>query len=668
MPILILALAASLALPAEPAPPHVYSGLALSPDGNRVAVLEADQRSDATEEAHKSLLVRAGATGAVLATLDPCPACDYRNPAFSPDGQRLAFLGRDKKVGTTTLFLYANGKIATRAVIKGVAQRPRFSPDGRSLALLEIVGAHKEAGATEAAAPLVGDIGENLDEQRIAVLAVDGHDDPRAVSPADTFVYEYDWTPDGEGFVVTAAKGDGDNNWWTAHLDHIDLASGASRTIASPREQLNFPSASPDGSSVAYIGGLMSDFGAVGGDVWLVPTAGGGPQTGTSGGAPRNLTPGFAGTFTSIQWRGRKIVATALIGDAATILTIDPATGAKRTLWSAPRTIRSGDGQVALDASGTRAAVVIEDYEHAPEVATGKIATLGATTVTHANAAQVGAGIARSVTWTSDGRTVQGWLLAPRNVAPGNAAPGNVAPGNVAAGKTHPMVVSVHGGPSSATTPTFAFNDARGALNRRLLDAGYYLFFPNPRGSYGQGEAFTRANVRDFGGGDLADILAGIDAVEKIAPVDDKRLGVMGHSYGGFMTMWTVTHSQRFHAAVAGAGIANWISYYGQNGIDQWMIPFFGASAYDDPAIYRKLSPLETIGRATTPTFIYVGERDVECPAVQSVEFWHGLKAVGVKTRLLILEGEGHGIRKPEHQRQVSNGAFDWFEANLGVK
>ena len=653
MPILTLALVAALAVPAEPAPPHLYSGLALSPGGDRVAVLETDQRADATEEPHKLLLVRAAANGAVLATLDPCPACDYRNPAFSPDGQRLAFLGRDKKAGTTALFVYAGGKLVQRAVIKGVAQKPRFSPDGRSLALLEIVGAHKEAGATEAAAPQVGDIGESSDEQRIAVLSVDGQDDPRGVSPADTFVYEYDWTPDSAGFVVTAAKGDGDNNWWTAELDHVDLASGALRRIAAPSEQLDFPSVSPDGRSVAFIGGLMSDFGVVGGDVWLVPAAGGGPQSLTPGGVPRNLTPGFAGSFTSIQWRGRRIVATALVGASTAILSIDPATGAMRTLWSAPKTIRSGDGEVALDASGTRVAAVIEDYEHAPEVAAGPIATLGSTTITHANAAQVGAGIARSVTWTSDGRTVQGWLLAPRHVTPA---------------KTYPMVVHVHGGPSSATTPTFSFNDARGSLNRRLLDAGYYQFFPNPRGSYGQGEAFTRANVRDFGGGDLADILAGVDAVEKIAPVDDRRLGVMGHSYGGFMTMWTVTHSHRFHAAVAGAGIANWISYYGQNGIDQWMIPFFGASAYDDPAIYRKLSPLESIKQATTPTFIYVGERDVECPAVQSVEFWHGLKAVGVKTRLLILEGEGHGIRRPEHVRQVANGEFDWFEANLAAK
>ena len=117
----------------------------------------------------------------------------------------------------------------------------------------------------------------------------------------------------------------------------------------------------------------------------------------------------------------------------------------------------------------------------------------------------------------------------------------------------------------------------------------YFVLEPNPRGSYGQGEAFTKANRKDFGYGDLRDILAGVDAVEKKYPsVDDSRLGLTGWSYGGFMTMFGVTQTPRFHAAVAGAGIANWQSYYGENSIDQWMLPFFGASVYDDPGGLRQ--------------------------------------------------------------------------------
>ena len=646
MSIVAIALALAAAQPAAPAPVaqtrRTFAGLTMAPAGDRLAVIEADQVENAAAEPHKRVVLRSALTGAVLATHDPCATCDYQDPAFSPDGHRIAFLARDRKAGTTTLWLATDGVLAARTMIQGVAGRPRFSPDGKTLAMLAVVGAHKDVGATQAAAPQVGEIGESFDEQRITVIPVEGDAVVRTVSPADTFVYEYDWTPDGRGFVATAAKGDGDNNWWIATLDRVDLASGTLTPITAPKDQLNYPRMSPDGNAVAYIGGIMSDFGSVGGDLWLVPA---------TGGAARNLTPGFAGSFTSLMWRGNHLVATALVGDRMTILSVDPATGKTGTLWSAPATIRAGDANVALDARGVRAAALIEDYAHAQDITAGPIGKLGVDNgLTHANAALVAAGTARSVTWTSDGRSVQGWLLAPARIEPG---------------KTYPMVVEVHGGPSAASTPAFFANDFRGGLARKLLEKGYFVFFPNPRGSYGQGEAFTRANVRDFGGGDLRDILAGIDAVEKIAPVDDRRLGLFGHSYGGFMAMWTVTHSQRFHAVVAGAGIANWISYYGENGIDRWMIPFFGASAYDDPAIYRQLSPLETIKQARTPTFIYVGERDVECPTPQSVEFWHALNAMGVKNKLLILEGEGHGIRKPEHVRQVNDGALGWFDTYL---
>ena len=646
----LLAAAMALMVSGAPAPAanpssshRVFQGLTLAPAGDRIAVIESDDRDDATEEAHRRLVIRK-ADGAVLQTLDPCATCIYQDPAFSPDGRTVAFLGRDRKAKTTVLFLATGADVVVKATLYGVAERPRFSPDGKTLAVLFIGGAHKEVGATQAAAPQVGEIGEAVDEKRIYLLDLTEEEaSPRFASPSDTFVYEYDWLPDSSGFVVTAAKGDGDNNWWVAELDHVDLATRATTRIAKPADQLNYPRVSPDGRSVAFIGGLMSDFGPVGGDLDIAPMA---------GGAATDITPGFAGTFTSITWRGGRLIATALIGDKATILAVDPTNGHSKTLWSAPITLGAGDGQIALNRRGDRIAAVVQDFDHPSEIAVGSAATFGLTAqVTHENAALLPAGAARSVSWTSEGHHVQGWLLSPPNMTPG---------------KTYPMVVVVHGGPSSAFTPTFPASGFRGGTVRKLLEKGYFVFMPNPRGSYGQGEAFTRANIRDFGGGDLRDILAGVDAVEKIAPVDDARLGIYGHSYGGFMTMWTVTHSHRFHAAVAGAGIANWISYYGENGIDQWMIPFFGASAYDDPAIYRKLSPLETIKTATTPTFIYVGERDVECPAPQSVEFWHGLKAAGVATKLLILEGEGHGIRKPEHLKQLSDAELGWFDQYLG--
>ncbi len=121
-----------------------------------------------------------------------------------------------------------------------------------------------------------------------------------------------------------------------------------------------------------------------------------------------------------------------------------------------------------------------------------------------------------------------------------------------------------------------------------LSAMGYFALCPNPRGSYGQGELFTQGNVKDFGGGDFRDIMAGVDAISKQYPIDSKRIGIRGHSYGGYMTMWAETQTHRFAAAVAGAGLSDWLSYYGLNDIDEWMIPFFGASVYDDPSGVRQ--------------------------------------------------------------------------------
>ncbi|MGC1304643.1 MAG: S9 family peptidase [Caulobacteraceae bacterium] len=624
---------------------HTYASIALSPSGDRVAYVDmVDPFADLRQQPHGHIVVRAAKGGAVVATYDPCPDCRYAGLAWSPDGRALAFVASDGKAHTASLDVMSGGKVSTLTKLSGVAQTPRWSPDGAAVALLATAGAHKQTGAVEAGAAQVGEIDavQTEDEQRIAVVPVAGGA-LHYVSPADTFIYEYDWAPDGRGFVATAAKGNGDNNWWIAKLEAVDLASGEARVIAAPKMQMNTPKVSPDGRTVSFIGGLMSDFGPVGGDVFTVAL---------SGGEPTDMTPGYAGTFTSLVQRRDALYATALIGDRMAVVRLDPAGHGVSILRSAPTTIGAGDGRVSLSADGQTAAATEQDFEHPPHVMAGPIAAMEP--VTHDNDQLKSQVKAQSVHWKSDGFDVQGWLLGPTAVS--------------APGKLHPMIVLVHGGPSSATTPDYLPEHTSGATRGpipELIARGYYVFQPNPRGSYGQGEAFTRANVRDFGGGDLRDILAGVDAVEKIAPVDDKRLGVFGHSYGGFMTMWTVTHSHRFHAAVAGAGLANWISYYGENGIDQWMVPFFGASAYNDPAIYEKLSPIYSIRDATTPTLIYVGERDVECPAPQSFEFWHGLKAVGVPTSLVVYAGQGHAIHDPADLQDLRKREISWFDKYL---
>jgi len=632
---LAAALLAATSAPARAAPLHSYSGLAMSAAGDRVASVEEEEGATA-KPAHGRIVVRSAKDGKVLATLDPCAQCTYSGLTFGPGGA-LAYLQRDRASGVVALAL-ADGKTTrTIASVKGIAQTPRFSPDGRKIALLVTLNAAKESGATQPGVRQVGEIGEKSDEQRLAVFNLAGAPvaDVKPVSPADRYIYEYGWTPDSAGFVATTALGNGDDNWWVATLDAIDATTGVVRPIARPRTQINAPRVSPDGRTVAYIGGLMSDFGSVGGDIWTVPFA---------GGEPVDTTKGEKATVASLSWTKGGLRATRLAGPDMQIA----APGAKGTtvLWAQPSSFTAGDGRVAYSADGAIVATVVSDFDHAPAIYAGPARS--PRKITTDNDGQAALVKARNISWKNDGYDVQGWLLAPVNADPATKAP---------------MITVVHGGPSSANVPNFL--PARGGLSN-LINAGYYVFLPNPRGSYGQGEAFTMANRRDFGGGDLRDILAGIDAVEKVAPVDDNRLGLTGGSYGGFMAMWANTQTNRFKAIVAGAGLSDWISYYGTNGIDQWMIPFFGKSAYDDPEPYVKASAITYIKKAHTPTFIYVGERDIEVPPTQSVEYWHALKELGVPTSLVIYPDEGHGIRGAEHAADVQRRTVGWFDKYLG--
>ena len=626
-----LLLAATAASPAFAAPIHQYGDLALAPKGDVIATVEESGAG------HEAITLRSAKTGKVLRTVDPCAKCSYSGLTFGPGGS-LAYLARDRAAHSVTLMLDEGKTQRTVATIAGIAQTPRWSPDGKRIALLVTIGAAKESGATQAGVRQVGEIGEHSDEQRLAVFDTAGAPVAAAavkpVSPADRYVYEYDWTPGGQGFVATTALGNGDNNWWVATLDAIDAATGAVRTIAKPHTQLNNPRVSSDGRTVYYIGGLMSDFGSIGGDLWSVPFA---------GGEPVDVTKGAPYSVTSLARAGTMIRGVVLRGDSAGVLT--EGKGGPVVGWSRPASFAAGDGRAAFSADGRSVAMVVQDFAHAPAIFAGPVNA--PVQITHDNDAAPATVVARSITWKNDGFDVQGWLLSALNADPA---------------VKHPMVTIVHGGPAAANVPNY---QGRGGIGD-LITAGYFVFLPNPRGSYGQGEAFTAANKRDFGGGDLRDILTGIDAVEKVAPIDDNRLGLTGGSYGGFMSMWANTQTNRFKAIVAGAGLSNWISYYGTNGIDQWMLPFFGKTMYDDPRAYEAPSAIYHMKTAKTPTFIYVGERDIEVPPTQSVEYWHALKDMGIETSLVIYPEEGHGIRNPANVADVRKRTVAWFDRYLG--
>jgi dipeptidyl aminopeptidase/acylaminoacyl peptidase len=194
------------------------------------------------------------------------------------------------------------------------------------------------------------------------------------------------------------------------------------------------------------------------------------------------------------------------------------------------------------------------------------------------------------------------------------------------------------------------------------LDAGWVVFEPNYRGSFGQGERFAAASIEDIGGGDWRDVYSGIDAAERAAAIDDSRVGILGSSYGGYMAMWAVTQTHRFRAAVANAGVSDWLSIEGeapQAGSDQVN---FGGSVYDNATPYLKASPIMHMRGVSTPTLITVGERDLECPMPQSQEFYTAMQALGVPAEFYVYAGEGHGYHKAENRADFRQRAVGWFQ------
>ncbi|WP_419727828.1 prolyl oligopeptidase family serine peptidase [Lichenicola sp.] len=653
---------AAIAAPTTP-PQHLFTQVAMSPDGAHVASLEADLPADENAEPTFRIVIRSvSGEGQPVTVGLPCKGaeCVPSSLAWSMDSHRLAFVLQQPDPHKTdhrrrVYAVDASGAgLSQLLAFDGTLEGLRYGPGG-TLAVLATAGAHKEPGATQAAAKMTGEIGESEDEQRIGTIA-DGA--LHYQSPADLYVYEYDWQPDQAQpdharFVGTAAHGNGDNNWWVAKLYGFD--GGAARVLYSPpqRQQLADPVVSPDGTSVAFIGGIMSDFGSTGGDVFRLAL----DQVGTGGSAApvaasvlQNLTPNLRASVTALSWAcGGGLTATALAGSKAELMTLGG--GAEHVIWSGEETLSASRGGDGIACGGGNSAAIHQNFTTAPEIEAGPIGQWHA--LTHANASQHVPVSVRSVEWRNDGSDVQGWLLSPGAGMPAGAMP----PGA--------MIVSVHGGPSAASTPIYL---SQRGLTLFLLQAGYRVFLPNPRGSFGQGETFTQANVRDFGHGDLRDILTGIDAVERIAPVDDHRLGLTGYSYGGYMTMWTVTQTNRFAAAVAGAGVSDWESYYGENGIDEWMLPFFGASVYDDPLIYAKSSPITYIRQVHTPTFEFVGDADVECPMPQTQEFYHALHTLGVPTEFVVYAGQGHGMRDPADLADARRRMLAWFAKYLTPK
>ena len=390
---------------------HEFPEVALAPDHSRVAWIETSPGKIAGDSTTLAAYIKDLHDTNTAARRIGEPAPRVQGLAWSQDG-RLAFLSDTESHGQMQLYVLekpGRGKARKVGNFEGYVGDPRWSPDGKSIAVVQIEGITRVPGAAEAAAPESGVIASKPVEQRLAIVNV-ATGAVRSISPADIYVYEFDWSPDSKSLVYLGAPGDGDDNWFVAELYTIDAETGAARQLLKPAMQVANVRWSPDGKSIGFIGGLMSDAGVVGGDIYALPA---------EGGEPRNLTPNRKSSPQWFHWSpsSKQILMGENVAGLSAISTLDLASGGTETLWK-------GEESGLFSGDAASSAVIRNSWTQPPEVwagVTGKWRQ-----ITHSNDAQPGVrdaqqrlwGEAKSIEWKNGGFDVQGWLLLPQPYDP----------------------------------------------------------------------------------------------------------------------------------------------------------------------------------------------------------------------------------------------------------
>ena len=626
----------------------------LSPDGT-LALFTVAARGGERDHAAPTTIMAAPTNGGEIWRFSAGTGVDQQ-PRWSPDGHEVAFLSdrphdlpAETRPGAVQVYVQrrAGGEARRVSAISGEIQGLSWSADGARIVAL-ICDPEPIADSRR---------GEAIDieaTQRFYRLwSLDpATESAKAITPPRLQVWEYCLASEGTSALVIASDLPEESAWYEARLAIVGLEGApnatAPRTILATRRQLTLPSLSPDGTTAAVLACTWSDRGQYGGDLLLVSIG---------DGVTRNLTEGRPLSISWAEWEpdGRSLLACGYESGAIAFWRIGT-DGAIHTLWRADGTVR-GRFQPRFSRAGAFIGVLRQDAERPTDLWVANIGEQeidGWRQVTHMHP-QVAAWAKPScttLTWNAaDGLSIQGLLVRP----PLGADDGSVG------GAPLPTVVLVHGGPAGLHTSAMVWHEWVGLYAAR----GIAVFLPNPRGSLGWGTAFTEANLGDMGGADFGDIMSGVEYLIAKGMADPERLAIAGWSYGGFMAAWAVTQTDRFRAAVMGAGISDWRSFHGMSRLHAWDALFHGtdgkdADPYQPDGPYARFSPLTYVDRARTPTLILHGERDVDVPLGQGLQFYRALRDRDVPVAMTVYPRAGHGPSERAQMKDVAERFVEW--------
>lgn len=606
------------------------------------------------------------------------PSSSSWSPRWSPAGDTLAFLSRragehaEPQVYTIPV---AGGEARAITSLRSGVSSFAWAPDGASIAFLATEPETRAQKADRLAGRDWRIAGVHKGARRLWLLPLGG--ESGAAVPgmlvADLHIWDMAWSPDGKSIAISASpQPDADSDLIRRDLYRVDVTTVASGSTAgaakaaSPAGQLTrltrrAPSKleafawSPDSQKIAFAAGVdASD--PVPGSLFVMPAAG-------SGGEPRDLTSDFLGSVQSVAWADAgTIVMTSIEGTGTTIRRIDARTGTMSEHLDLSLARDSERRQCYRpDFARDRQSYTCpcSNAMHPGEVCIGQLpgstrAARGVSrrrlTISNPALEKVRFASQETIQWKSpDGWEIQGVLIKPLDYR---------------TGQKYPLVVLPHGGPEGSRE-----NGWLGYPGQLLAARGFVAFYPNYRGSAGRGVAFAKGDHRDMGGKEFDDVLAGIDHLDGLGLIDNKRVGIGGWSYGGYFSAWGGTrHSERFAAAVMGAGISNWLSYQGATDIpDEMAMVHWALEPYDEIDLIWDRSPLAHAAKAKTPMLIVHGEGDVRVPVGQAWEMYRALKHRGVETELVTYPREGHGIREYAHRQDLVTRFIGWFERHLAA-
>ncbi len=598
--------------------------LALSADGSRLAYIVAP----AFREKGQALESRLWIDGAEATEAGAADAL----PRFAPDGT-LAYASDRGHAGRMSLRIDGRGELGE---IPGSVEDIQWSPDSRSLLVLAADLGSDRAGAQTATKIREADAEEEdpkvfrpAAHWRRLYLVDAASGATEEVSPEGVNVFEFGWA--GGKVAAVCTDDPSESAWYDAWIGVINMDSRSVERVHKPEWQLQCPCISP-GGRVAWIEGFASDRAVVTGTVHVLGVGPLAPELNVTWLAfADEETLWYAGSRRSGTIAGRLGVD----GEIDELFSGDAVVG----LRFQPRISPSVDG--------SRIAAIFESADDPPEIVFLENGEPRAATALNSELApELRACDWRTYTWQSfDGLEIEGLLALPQ--------------GHEGA---LPLLVIVHGGPTGTWSWTFV---AAYGWPQLLTAEGYAVLLPNPRGSSGRGQEFALANLGDMGGGDFKDILAGVDALVRDGIADDDRVAITGGSYGGFMSSWAVTQTDRFAASIPYAVVTDWTSFHYTTNIGQFDALFLQGDPNDSAGPYPNRSPVFHAGKCKTPTLIIHGEDDLCTPLPQATEFYNALVEAGCEVELVVYPREGHGWTEREHQVDAWNRVHAWLDKHV---